>query len=128
MPGFEPEAFLVVAESIVHDGARVSEALLRTAVGRAYYAAHLYAREDLLRRRRINRDRRGKTRHGAVIRALNTPATQLAANALDQLMALRERSDYDLDSMVDHASAEESTRLAHLVILEIRTHPDFRGA
>lgn len=119
MSQFSPKAFLDVATVILQQDPPAAENFLRTAVGRAYYAAHLFARENLLQRRRISRDRKGKARHGAVIKALNIPATQLAANALDQLMLLRAQADYDLESAVSRPSAEESTRLALLVIGEL---------
>lgn len=120
MPPFNPEDFLEVGTRVLSSPDLGSEAFIRTAIGRAYYAAHLFARETLLAQHRIERDRKGKTRHGAVIRALNKPGTEFAANALDSLMTLREGSDYDLQVGIRVESVREAMQLARLVMDELR--------
>jgi len=84
---FDGSAFLRVANELAHNSD--DEASLRTAVGRAYYAVFLQARERLGihgQRRRI---------HGIVIGRLKS-ADPVAGNQLDKLEALRGAADYDL--------------------------------
>jgi uncharacterized protein (UPF0332 family) len=113
---FDPSTFLEVTNRVVAESDLHSETYFRTAVGRAYYSAHLVAREVLLSEHRITRDLKGKARHGAVIKALNKPGTELAANALDSLMILRQVSDYDLSPAVGIDAVLEARRLASIVM------------
>lgn len=84
----DPRDFLAIAERVATDHLN-SEAALRTAVGRAYYATFLRARERLGvgGRHRI---------HRKVISALKR-ADSAAGNQLDKLEELRGIADYDLN-------------------------------
>lgn len=84
---FDPREFLEVADSMASQGR--SEAALRTAVGRAYYAAFLRARDMLGVRGR----RRVKKR---VIDELKKQDRH-AGDQLDKLEELRDYADYDLN-------------------------------
>ena len=83
----EPLTFLRVAEELAHKG---DEAALRTAIGRAYYALFLMAR-----------DKTGVTStravHMEVIRAVRKrPGARATADQLDTLRRLRVIADYQL--------------------------------
>ena len=84
---FDPEEFLRVADSLVLQD--TSEASLRTAVGRIYYAVFLTARETLgvSGRNRI---------HGRVIGELRR-RDRYAGGQLERLEGLRVVADYQLD-------------------------------
>lgn len=83
---FNPLAYLDVAESLAADGA--SEADLRTAVNRTYYAVFLTARETL--------GVEGSNRiHGRVIGELRRH-DRFASLQLDALLDLRVLADYDI--------------------------------
>ncbi len=76
-----------MADTLASDGS--SEAELRTAVGRAYGAAFLFARDML--------GVQGRTHiHGRVIGELHR-YDRLASRQLDALMNLRSVADYDLE-------------------------------
>lgn len=85
---FDPGEFLRLAEELAQGSN--DEARLRTAVGRAYYATLLQARESLgipqSRRRRI---------HGEVIGRLKG-RDKAAGNQLDKLETLRGEADYEM--------------------------------
>ena len=84
---FDPADFLRVANELASEGH--DEAFLRTAVGRAYYAVFLQAREFL--------GLRGQRRHihNTVISRLKR--TDFAAGTqLDKLETLRGQADYEL--------------------------------
>ena len=85
---FDPNEFLRLAHAIARDSD--DEARLRSAVGRAYYAVFLQARERLgLRghRRKI---------HGLVIGRLKS-VNRAAGDQLDKLETLRGEADYELE-------------------------------
>ena len=83
---FDPLEFLRVADSLV-DGDS-SEATLRTAVGRVYFAVFLVTREAF--------DIQGRSHiHGSVIGALRR-YDRHASRQLERLMELRALADYDL--------------------------------
>ena len=84
---FDPQEFLRVADSLVSQD--TSEASLRTAVGRIYYAVFLTARETL--------GVSGRSRiHGRVIGELRR-RDRYAGGQLEKLEGLRVVADYQLD-------------------------------
>lgn len=108
---FSPYDFLVVAQELARDGA--DEAKLRTAVGRAYYAMFLIAREKL-----------GVTTtvqvHREVIRVLTRRRKTLGDRFFD-LFNLRQLADYELlpahprdqDWHINWARAQHLVALLH---------------
>jgi len=106
MPLFDPMGWLTLGESLA--GAK-SEAELRTAISRVYYACHLLARDRLfgddkvaLKRKDVEKltgDKRN-SEHVAVSRAIaqnpgvrKGPAKRLT-DQLGELRAMREQADY----------------------------------
>lgn len=94
---FDPQQFKILADWLV--GERADEASFRTAISRVYYAAHLRAREGLIRRRPgvIPSGNFGSI-HSAVIRELRRGPTNSISFNLDAWRKLREHADYHLDS------------------------------
>ena len=84
---FEPTEFLRVAYALATEDA--DEAALRTAVGRAYYALFLIARDKLgvVTTEKV---------HGEVIGILNRRNRTRIANQLSSLLNLRLAADYQL--------------------------------
>ncbi len=84
---FAPHEFIEIANSLA--ALDSSEASLRTAVGRAYYAAFLIARQNLgvTGRRNV---------HSRVISELKR-TDRFAGDQLDKLEELRGFADYDMD-------------------------------
>lgn len=99
---FDPLDFLSLAESLVA-GSQPDEAQLRTAVGRAYYAVFLRAREDLLAQNRIATSGTGAD-HGIVVAGLRQ-RDQTLGDQLDWLRVRRARADYRLGSPVASGAA-----------------------
>lgn len=86
---FDPTLFLNIAREL---GQTSEEERLRTAIGRAYYAVFLVAREKLGVTTR-------KQVHQMVIEELRRkPGTRAIGDQLDRLRRLRTEADYDLRS------------------------------
>lgn len=95
---FDPEYFLSLAKDMVGDLDYDEDARYRTAVSRAYYAAHLISRkifEEMGVKFPIDPENEGKI-HTMVIDALikvNEPTSVV----LKKLRKIRNKADYDLD-------------------------------
>lgn len=103
---FDPAGFFELAQELAAPGA--SEARLRTAVARTYYAVFLVAREKL-----------GVTTqddvHSTVIGQVKA-RYRVAGDQLDKLRRLRRRADYELDPTSPNWQADWTTTL------EVATH------
>ena len=116
---FEPRNFMNVVAHVLGSPDCGGQEFTRTVVGRAYYSAHLVAREYLLGTQRISRNKKGRVGHGPVIRALDKGKTEVLASALDQLMAMRGTADYDLAAEVPSEMAQQAKQLADLVLTRL---------
>ena len=67
---FNPSKFLVVSDFVATDSSHQGEEFIRTAVGRAYYAAHISAKDFLSSRPKLQRDKAGNPTHQGVVDAL----------------------------------------------------------
>jgi uncharacterized protein (UPF0332 family) len=92
---FDPRRFLTLAESLAQTD---DEAQLRTAVGRAYYAVFLMARD------RVGVPDTLEAPHSAVRRALRQRGYFLVSNLLQELFDLRVAADYQL---IPHLPSDE---------------------
>jgi len=91
---FDPIAFYQIAEQIVE--AERSEATLRTAVGRLYYAAFLKARQVLYRGASVPRHLiKKKGEHAVIVEGVKARNWSLGTQ-LDTLRELRVQADYFL--------------------------------
>lgn len=94
---FPPRRFLELANELLNDKKYDKEARVRTAIGRAYYAAFLCAKTKLesFEFSFTNVD----TIHRGVIEALKTKDGGLGSK-LDDLFEFRVQADYFMDTMV----------------------------
>jgi hypothetical protein len=113
---FDPLRFLNVADFVLASSSYQSEEYLRTGVGRAYYAAHVSARDYLDSRVKLQRDKAGKPTHQGVVDALKRGTLPYVGDALDQLMDKRHVSDYEMGSQVTLADLTEARILAETVL------------
>jgi hypothetical protein len=113
--------FLGVAQILIEleSGAEPEE---RSAIGRAYYAAYLLARDYVRDELGSNQDRPGG--HSAV-RKLIEPTNQQLARDLWRLSDLREEADYVIPypGPDPRAAAEVAIELAKLIIASVDALP-----
>lgn len=117
---FDPFSFYQLALDLAQSDA--SEAQLRSAISRAYYAGHLLAREGLVRK---GWEPTGSgSDHGGVITAMRTRFSKFRTQAekLNTVRRFREHADYHLD--VKESSFNEGCQ--HCAA--IRKAPETRAA
>ena len=106
---FEPLDFLQVALDLAERSNR-TEAHIRTAIGRSYYAVHLKALWGL-ERRGLFEPNADASDHGRVISTLRLHRRNEAADELRRLRRLRDIADYRINVEIvpaDWLSAKES--------------------
>ncbi len=108
---FDPEDFLSLAKNLT-SASSASEADLRTAISRAYYAVYLRARETLIAAGEMQSTKSGAD-HGIVISKLRSRGGSLG-DQVDWLRVRRTRADYRLASPVA-AKAQDIVTVAQAV-------------
>lgn len=111
---FKPEIFLDIARGIKDDESLNEQGRLRTAIGRAYYAAFLKTRDYLRRYRGITFDR--ERQHQDVLDALDDFNQNDLKSWLDTLRDNRVNADYYLDRILDREFCEKSLLLSEEII------------
>lgn len=106
---FDPFTFLTLAEALLTTN-DPTEAQLRTAISRAYYALHLRARERLIDRGRMESTGTGLD-HQIVIETLRA-AGGAEGDQLDAVRSERSIADYDLETEVVPATARRVITIA----------------
>lgn len=96
---------------------RIGEALIRTAIGRAYYAAFLFTREKL--KGLGIQIRQEEKIHQEVIEKLKKKDT-FSGDLLDDLREERIKADYYLNEHVKYHNGTKSARLSELIINKVR--------
>ncbi len=96
---FDPDLFWRFAEKLLKD-TTVDECQCRTAAGRAYYAFFLTVRDRFETRENI-RFSHSAADHSYVVRLLKERNRDNVAQALSQLLRLREEADYEMGPAVD---------------------------
>lgn len=117
---FDPAGFLETARSLL-DG-QPDEADIRTACGRAYYAAYGTMRRRLCEAKGVSPDRLfGKTgRHGDLVNAIwRSPRLRNVGAQYQRLLSKRVQSDYKSDSEVRRADAEIALQDATWVVAQL---------
>ena len=108
----DPASFYTLAGGLF-DSENADEAVYRTVVGRAYYAAFLAARNQAgIQTRTV--DVHEKTRDHYLVRKKSA-----IANRLGQLRIARNDADYDCQATIGKSQAGKNLRLAHLVLVEL---------
>ena len=115
--GFDPGDFLTLAKSLVA-GDSPTQAQLRTAVSRAYYATHLVTRERLAETAKLAASGTGED-HLNVIAVLKSMGGGLG-DQLDRLRILRNRADYNLNLELQINDTKLAVSLAEALIDEVR--------
>jgi hypothetical protein len=118
--GFDPREFLELAKNLV-SGDTPTQAQLRTAVSRAYYATHLAGRERLSETGKFSASGTGED-HLNVIAVLKSMDGALG-DQLDRLRILRNRADYNLLHEFQANDTKFAVSLAESLIGEIRELP-----
>ena len=121
---FDPRTFLSIAERCLEDdadGDDVDEALQRSAISRAYYAAFLVAREYLHVHGLLARPPVGKRwgSHERVIFSIGMmhhPGVRNVRKALFRLKKQRTSADYELDAVVNKARVIKAKQDSEMVI------------
>jgi hypothetical protein len=118
---FDPRRFSNVADFVYSDPSHQSEEFVRTGIGRAYYAAHIYARDLLvgMPRVKLQRDRSGNPTHGGVVDVLKRSKQPHVGHALDQLLAHRKRADYRMDVPSKVDDLREARNLSTAILRDI---------
>jgi len=111
MSKFDPSDFYKLAKSLLSNFKLYNEAVARTVIGRAYYAAFLHAREKVS----ISENEK-KGVHWKVREALKKMRKPHISGKLFELFRLREKADYRLNIFVKKEEAEKALQLAQDII------------
>ena len=106
---FNPHDFLMLARALATAG-NSHEAEYRTAVSRAYYAAHLQARERLVAAGELVPTRSGED-HRLIVRRLRARGGS-EGDQLDWLRIRRIRADYRLGAVMTAVQARQAVDVA----------------
>ena len=104
---FDPRDFLELAGALA---TAPDESEQRTAISRAYYAVHLYAREQLVARGQMTPTKTGRD-HRLVIKALRVHRVS-DGNKVDKLRKWRTKADYRLGAQITPAKAQQAVAIA----------------
>lgn len=118
---FDPRRFNNVADFVYSDPGHQSEEFIRTGVGRAYYAAHIYARDLLLTvpKLRLQRDHSGNPTHGGIVEVLKRSKQPHVGHAMDQLLAHRKKADYRMDIQSSMDDLREARNLSSAILQDV---------
>lgn len=114
---FNPEIFLDIARRIKDRNDLNDQGKLRTAIGRAYYAAFLTTREYLKKHKAKTFDK--ERQHQDVLDALDALDEYNIKNWLDKLRDNRVKADYYLNILIDMELCQNSMVLSEEIINSI---------
>lgn len=112
---FDPKEFLNIACQLPKD----TEATIRTCIGRAYYAAFLFARERTKQKFGIQYPKSGAA-HQKVSIVLGNNGLTGSKIQLDTLRNERHKADYDLTIPCNKTDAEKAILLAENIINDLQ--------
>lgn len=114
---FKPRKFLKLASQLIADRKYEEPCRIRTAVGRAYYAAHLYLKEKLKRLgyRAIVLPEDHRI-HQAIIDLLMDRGDTTVGTKLDKLYDKRRIADYDMGTPLSRNQGIYCLRLSENII------------
>lgn len=104
---FDPRDFLVLAGELA---TAPDESKQRTAMSRAYYAVHLYAREQLVARDEMTPTSTRRD-HMLVIKALRVRGAS-DGDKVDKLRRWRIKADYRLGAQITSSRAQQAVAIA----------------
>jgi uncharacterized protein (UPF0332 family) len=114
-----PDEFIDLSNLVVGAGTPQTEPFFRSAVSRAYYAAHLTARELYLGRRKITPNASGIVTHRMMIRALKGSKLPGLGHQLDQLLDARLDADYNLKIVISGSELQTAMTIAQLILSDL---------
>ena len=108
----DPASFYALAGGLLNSE-NADEAVYRTVIGRAYYAAFLFARNQA-----GIRTSTGAVHQITIDRYLELGKSGIA-NRLGQLRIARTEADYDCQATISKSQAGKNLKLARLVLVEL---------
>lgn len=111
---YDPRQFLEIADRLIRDRHYEREGRIRTAIGRAYYAAFLVAMKRL--QELGHSFRRIQRLHKDVIDRLMKDKYYSIGSKLNTLLDYRVDADYKMSALITPRLAESSIRLAEAII------------
>ena len=119
MVQIKAEEFLNVTKLVASKSTPQTEPFFRSAISRAYYAAHLSARELYLTGRKISPNANGIVTHRMMIRALKGSELPGLGHQLDQLLDQRITADYNLRTALAESDVLAAIAVADRIITEL---------
>jgi len=114
---FEPSNFLELAKKLMNHKDFTEISRWRTSIGRAYYAAFLFAYSKLLRSGfQLQEEQKI---HKEVIEELKKEGFRRTSNKLERLRQLRITADYYLNDQIDIRQCQSSIQLSTNIINEL---------
>lgn len=114
-----PKNFLVLARNLLSDDDYNFETRIRTAIGRAYYAAFLASKEK--QERRGHRFPDDHKIHMAVIESFQDDHLSSIASKLDELRDYRSEADYHMNNYCSRADGDKCLALARNIFEMLET-------
>lgn len=111
---FKPRKFLKLASDLINDKKYEEISRIRTSIGRAYYAAHLFTKEKMERLGYNVPD--DHTVHRFVIDELMDRGDTTIGGKLDRLFEKRRIADYRMDTPLNMGEGRYCVRLSDEVI------------
>jgi len=112
---FKPRKFLKLAEDLIEDDGYEKPARARTAIGRAYYASHLFVKQRMQQAGwNIPDDHRV---HDFVIDELLDSEISHIGSMLDQLCEQRRNADYYMDVSLDISQGKHCVQVSQEIIM-----------
>ena len=118
---FKPRKFLKLAEGLILDEDYEKPARIRTAVGRAYYASHLFLKEKMQQAGwQIPEDH---SVHNFIINELLETEVAHIGSKLDHLLQKRRDADYYMDSLLDISEGKYCIQVSQEIIAFMEQYP-----
>lgn len=111
---FRPRKFLKLAEILIEDGKYEKPARIRTAVGRAYYASHLFVKEKMQQAGWKLPDNHKV--HTFIIEELSDSPISQIGSQLDHLFQKRRDADYYMDASLELSEGKYCIQLFQEII------------
>jgi hypothetical protein len=123
---FRPRKFLKLAEILIDDGKYERPARIRTAVGRAYYASHLFVKEKMQQAGwKIPDDHNV---HSFIIEELLETEVSQIGSQLDHLFQKRRDADYYMDASLELSEGKYCIQVSQEIISFMDQYPLKRRA
>ena len=117
---FKPRKFLKLAEDLIKDGDYEEPARTRTAIGRAYYASHLFIRQKMQKSGwKIPDDH---SVHTFIVDELLESEIPHIGSMLDDLLEQRRKADYYMDAQLSVSEGKHYVQVSKEIISFIEAY------